>query len=243
MNAREGRRCAVVYNPTKISDRFRKLLTNVLDRDGWVATLWLETTVDDPGRGMVAEAVAAGVDLVVGAGGDGTIRMVADGLAGTGIPMGLVPAGTANLLARNLDVPLHEETAIEVALTGNSRTIDLIKITVDEREAEHFAVIAGVGVDAMIMDEVNDDLKAKVGSAAYFIAAGKALGRLPVDLTVRWMTAARSDVTPCCAPSGTSQTSKATSPSFPALPRTTVCSTSTSPRRTGYGTGCSWLCG
>src|SRR6478609_7071718 len=138
--ARVGRRCAVVYNPTKVSDRFRRLLTDVLDRDGWVDTLWLETSGDDPGRGMVAEAVEAGVDLVVGAGGDGTIRMVADGLAGTGIPMGLVPAGTANLLARNLDVPLQEETSIEVAVTENSRTIDLIKITVDDREVEHFAV-------------------------------------------------------------------------------------------------------
>jgi YegS/Rv2252/BmrU family lipid kinase len=175
----------VVFNPIKISDSFRQLVTDVLDREGWVDTLWLETSAEDPGRAMTAEAVAAGVDLVIGAGGDGTIRIVADGLAGTGIPMGLIPAGTANLLARNLDVPLQEAAAVEVAVTGSPRTIDLIMITVDDREAEHFAVIAGIGVDAMIMDEVDDDLKAKVGSAAYFLAAGKALGRLPIDLTVQ----------------------------------------------------------
>ncbi len=185
MNARGGRRCAVVFNPIKISDCFHQLVTDALDRDGWVDTLWLETTAEDPGRAMTAEAVAAGVDLVIGAGGDGTIRIVADGLAGTGIPMGLIPAGTANLLARNLDVPLQEAAAVEVAVTGKPRTIDLIKITVDDREVEHFAVIAGIGVDAMIMDEVDDDLKAKVGSAAYFLAAAKALGRLPVDMTVQ----------------------------------------------------------
>jgi len=185
MNAHGGRRCAVVFNPIKISDLFRQLVADVLDREGWVDTLWLETSAEDPGRGMTAEAVAAGVDLVIGAGGDGTIRIVADGLAGTGIPMGLIPAGTANLLARNLNVPLQEAAAVEVAVTGRPRTIDLIKITVDDREAEHFAVIAGIGVDAMIMDEVDDDLKAKVGSAAYFLAAGKALGRLPIDLTVQ----------------------------------------------------------
>ncbi|HET9647145.1 MAG TPA: diacylglycerol kinase family protein [Microlunatus sp.] len=184
MDARAGRRCAVVFNPTKISDSFHQLMTDVLDREGWVDTLWLETSADDPGRAMTAEAVSAGVDLVIGAGGDGTIRIVADGLAGTGIAMGMIPAGTANLLARNLNVPLHEDAAVEVAVTGNSQTIDLIKITVDDREAEHFAVIAGIGVDAMIMDEVDDDLKAKVGSAAYFLAAGKALGRLPIDVTV-----------------------------------------------------------
>lgn len=180
-----GRRCAVVYNPTKTSDGFRQLVNDALDRDGWVETLWLETSAEDPGRGMVAEAVTADVDLVIGAGGDGTIRIVADGLAGTGIPMGLVPAGTANLLARNLDVPLQEQAAVEAAVTGTPRTIDLIKITVDDRETERFAVIAGIGVDAVIMDEVDEDLKAKVGSAAYIVAAAKALGRLPVALTVQ----------------------------------------------------------
>ena len=55
----------------------------------------------------------------------------------------------------------------------------------DDREPEHFAVMAGMGVDAMIMDETNPDLKAKIGSAAYFIAAGKALGRLPMDLRIK----------------------------------------------------------
>ena len=93
---------------------------------------------------MTAEAVAAGVDLVSVRAGTGH-PIVADGLAGTGIPMGLIPAGTANLLARNLDVPLQEAAAVEVAVTGNPRTIDLIKITVDDREVEHFAVIAGIG--------------------------------------------------------------------------------------------------
>ena len=83
-----ARRCAVIYNPTKVSDQFRQLVTNRLERDGWADTLWLETSADDPGRGMTKEAVDAQVDLVIGAGGDGTVRVVADGLAGSGIPMG-----------------------------------------------------------------------------------------------------------------------------------------------------------
>ena len=179
------RRCAVVYNPTKISDQFCALLEDRLIRTGWVDTLWLETSPDDPGRAMTQQALAEGVDLVIGAGGDGTVRIVADGLAHTGTPMGLIPAGTANLLARNLNLPLEEGPAIDVALGGHSRTIDLVKITVDDRQPEHFAVMAGVGVDAMIMDETDEDLKDKVGSAAYFVAAGKALGRLPVRMRVQ----------------------------------------------------------
>ncbi len=184
MAAQAGRRCAVVYNPTKVTDDFRDLLTEQLEATGWQQTLWLETSEEDPGRGMTAEALAAGVDRVIGAGGDGTIRSVADGLAGSSTPMGLVPAGTGNLLARNLGIPLKEAQAIEVALGEHQRTIDLIKITVDEKPSEHFAVMAGVGVDAMIMEETNPDLKSKIGPAAYFFAAGRALGRVPLELRI-----------------------------------------------------------
>ena len=180
-----SRRCAVIYNPTKVSDKFHALVEEGLQRNGWSNTLWLETSAEDPGRAMTRRAVAEQVDLVIGAGGDGTIRYVADGLAHTGIPMGLIPAGTGNLLARNLDLPLEEVEAVEVALGGQVRLLDLVRITVDDRAPEHFAVMAGIGVDAMIMDETDEDLKDKVGSAAYFVAAGKALGRLPVRMTVQ----------------------------------------------------------
>ena len=71
----------------------------------------------------------------------------------------LVPAGTGNLLARNLDLPLEEVDAIEVALDGQVRLVDLVRITVDDRRPEHFAVMAGIGVDAMMMDETDEDLK------------------------------------------------------------------------------------
>ncbi len=160
------RRCAVIYNPIKISDQFRDLVESALQRDGWANTLWLETTVEDAGRSMTKQAVDEQVDLVIGAGGDGTIRMIADGLAGTEIPLGLIPAGTGNLLARNLRLPLAESSALEVALGHTTRKIDLIKLTVDDREPEHFAVIAGIGIDAMIMDETDPELKKRIGPAA-----------------------------------------------------------------------------
>jgi hypothetical protein len=91
----------------------------------------------------------------------------------------------ANLLARNLDLPLEEDAAVDIAFAEHTRTIDLIKLIVDDRPPEHFAVIAGIGVDAMIIDETDPDLKDKIGSAACFLAAAKALGRSPIRLTVQ----------------------------------------------------------
>ena len=177
-------RCAVIYNPVKVSDDFRSLVEEALPRHD-LTPLWLETSEEDPGRGMARQAVAEQVDLVLGAGGDGTIRLIADGLAHSGIPLGLIAAGTGNLLARNLDLPLDEMTALKIALTGRTREIDLIEITVDDRPAEHFAVMAGVGVDAVIMDEVDPQLKKTIGGGAYVVAAAKAVKRLPVRVRVQ----------------------------------------------------------
>ena len=177
-------RCAVVYNPTKVSDGFRDLVTERTSAAGWPEPLWFETSAEDPGRGMTEQALDAGVDLVIAAGGDGTVRVVADTMAGRGVTMAIVPAGTGNLLARNLELPLQEAAALDVAVAGRTGPVDLVELTVDDNRPEHFAVMAGIGVDAMIMDEVDPDLKKKVGPAAYFLAAGKALNQLPIPMEI-----------------------------------------------------------
>ena len=184
MNGRSERRCAVVYNPIKMVDELRDSISRQATAMGWTDPVWLETTADEPRRPTTDDLISAQVDRVIAAGGDGTIRMIADRLAGSGIPMAVVPVGTGNLLARNLDIPLSESEALEVAFSEHTRDIDLIKVTVDGLPGEHFAVIGGLGVDAMIMEETNPELKDVIGAGAYFIAAAKALGRTPIDMRI-----------------------------------------------------------
>lgn len=181
------RRCAVIYNPSKVTDwfAFRRHVEYELSTRGWEKALWLETTVTDPGVEMTARAVAEGVDLVLGAGGDGTIRVICAGLAGTGIPFGLIPAGTGNLLARNIGIPLDEGFALEVAFDGFDLSIDLVQVSVDAGKPDHFAVMAGVGIDAVIMQGTNADLKKAVGSAAYFVSAARNANHPALHATIQ----------------------------------------------------------
>ena len=185
MNGPSERRCAVVYNPIKVSEDLRNAIKQQAMRTGWNDAIWLATPAENPGPVITAEVVSADVDRVIAAGGDGTIRIVADRLAGSGIPMAVVPVGTGNLLARNLDIPLTEPEALAIAFGQHTREVDLVKLTVDGMPSEHFAVIAGLGVDAMIMEETNPDLKDAIGPGAYFVAAAKALGRTPIHM---WIT-------------------------------------------------------
>ena len=124
---------------------------------------------------MAHEAAVSGADLVIAIGGDGTIRAVCEELAGTGVPVGIVPAGTGNLLARNLDIPLYLRSAVDVALNGQDRAIDMVEVSGDKMEDATFLVMAGMGFDAAIMEGVNEDIKAKVGWLAYVWSALKSL--------------------------------------------------------------------
>ncbi len=179
-------RCAVIYNPVKITDlpTFQRHVEYELSSRGWDRAIWLETTVDDPGAEMTAIAVRKKVDLVIGAGGDGTTRIICAGLAHTGISLGLIPAGTGNLLAKNLGIPLDERAALDVAFNGVDTPIDLGRLTVNNA-SHYFSVMAGIGIDAVIMDATNADLKRAVGSAAYFVAAARHANHPPVIATVQ----------------------------------------------------------
>ena len=169
------RRAAVIFNPTRVTDwiTFRRHVEYELKTRGWDRALWLETTTEDPGQAMTAQAVRENVDLVLGAGGDGTIRVICSGLAHTGIPFGLIPAGTGNLLARNIGIPLDEVAALGVAFDGVDKAVDLVRVKVDDEPPDHFAVMAGIGLDAVIMEGTDPKMKKAVGSAAYFVSAAQ----------------------------------------------------------------------
>ncbi|GAB2869192.1 bifunctional phosphatase PAP2/diacylglycerol kinase family protein [Nocardioides pacificus] len=171
------RRLSVVLNPIKVEDpgQFRSIVSSMAAEAGWSEPRWHYTTIEDPGSGMAEAAALEGSDLVIVCGGDGTVREVCAELAGTGIPVGIVPAGTGNLLARNLDIPLYIRSAIDVALNGQDRAIDLVKVSGDGFDDTHFMVMAGMGFDAAIMEGVNEELKKRVGWMAYVVSGFKSI--------------------------------------------------------------------
>ncbi len=191
------KRAAVVVNPTKVESmtELRAQLEAAMLAQEWAPPLVLETTAEDPGLGQTEAALAEGVDLVCAMGGDGTVRAVAQALAGSTTPMGLLPAGTGNLLARNLLLPLFSlDEAVAVATGGRNRHVDVGWITLDPvaedepaTESEEavvtatsrraFLVMAGIGFDAHVMEATSEEFKARVGVAAYFAQGAKHIFR------------------------------------------------------------------
>jgi YegS/Rv2252/BmrU family lipid kinase len=142
--------------------------------------LWLETTPDDTGERLARMAVESGVDLVISSGGDGTVTACAGGVAGSGVPLGVLPSGTGNLLARNLGLPLSLDQALTVALTGSDRRLD-----VGTANGRPFVVMAGIGFDAAMLDGASEELKKRLGWAAYALSALRHLDERPVTVVLR----------------------------------------------------------
>lgn len=176
----------IVWNPSKTNKdalhvAFEKAHTSSAESSS-PDVLWFETAEDDPGRGAAASAVERGCGLVIAAGGDGTVRAVASYLGDSGTPLadlGIVPLGTGNLLARNLGVPLgNPKAAFELALRSEGAPLDLgqVKFTTADGASEKlgFVVMVGFGIDAQMIVETDDELKAKAGWLAYVESLGRA---------------------------------------------------------------------
>src|SRR4029079_12262221 len=127
--------------------------------------LWLETTPEDPGHGMASEAAAAGVQLVVICGGDGTVMAGLGALADSGVPVAIIPIGSGNLLARNLGIPLGIDEALATAVAGVDRRIALGRL----RDGQPFAVMTGMGFDAAMMADTTERMKRVAGWPAYVV--------------------------------------------------------------------------
>lgn len=185
---------AVVINPTKVSDlgSLRALVEDVAADAGLPAPRFYLTEEDDPGQKVTRRALDDGASVVVAAGGDGTVRAVGHALAGSGVPLGLLPMGTGNLLARNFEMPRSSVRDLAItALTGKERPLDMGKLVIPEPTACEaralekagpsygpaepgtyaYFVIAGLGFDASIMGDANSALKSRIGWLAYVTAA------------------------------------------------------------------------
>jgi len=146
----------------------------VLSRAGITDPIWSEVPKSRYAPERVQRALDEGAELVFVWGGDGMVQHSIDKLAGSGVTLAIIPAGTANLFASSLDIPSDIGEAVEIGLNGRDRTLDVGKIN-----GERFAVMAGAGLDAHMIEEADGGLKDRFGRLAYIWTASKSLRKEP----------------------------------------------------------------
>ena len=144
------------------------------------APVWYEVSKSKQAPKKVKEAIADGTDLLFVWGGDGMLQRCIDALATTATTIAVVPAGTANLLARNLGIPNDIEGAVHIGLHGGRRMLD-----VGVMNGERFAVMAGTGLDALMIRDMGDGLKGRAGKLGYVWAGARHLGEQRFALKIR----------------------------------------------------------
>ena len=128
-------------------------------------------------RSGAARAVKRGADAVIAVGGDGAVLQVVQSLAGTQVALGIIPMGTGNLLAGNLDVPKGVDDAVKVLVDGGRRKIDLGRLSAGGKRTM-FAVACGVGFDAQVMASTDPEEKQRLGKLAYVVSAIRRQGEI-----------------------------------------------------------------
>lgn len=172
---------AVIWNPSKTEkETLESALTAASNAVPASDVRWWETTPDDPGQAVTELAVTAGADLIVVAGGDGTVRAVAEQLADSraDVELAIVPLGTGNLLARNLGVPVNDvRAAFQRAIDAEAQPLDVgwVEVELSAGTQRHaFVVMIGFGIDAHMIAETDEDLKDRAGWLAYVESLGRA---------------------------------------------------------------------
>lgn len=157
----------LVINPesgtTEVSTRL-ELYSKFFETHGWPCQVF-RTSAEADTVAAIRQAVEAGIDLVVVSGGDGTISQAVTALNGTSIPLGVLPAGTGNLMARDLGIPTNAEKALEL-LAGEHRLLSLDLMQVGDRCC---ALNVSIGLSARTMDTVEREKKKKLGFIAYLL--------------------------------------------------------------------------
>ena len=171
---------AVVAHAGKTFDGGLLQLRRELERQGIPDPLWYEVPKSRKAPGQFRRAIEEGAELVFVWGGDGTVQRCIDALDGADVPIAIVPAGTANLLASNLDIPKDIEQAVSIGLHGAHRKLDVGRIN-----GERFAVMAGAGFDALMIREADAGLKDRIGRVAYVWTGVNQLGRKPFEANIK----------------------------------------------------------
>ena len=138
-------------------------------------------TTSGPGdaRSIAAQSAAEGFATVVAAGGDGTINEVVNGLAGSDVALGILPVGTMNVFAAELGLPNNIENAWEIVRAGHTRRIDLVRAN-----DQYCVQLAGVGLDAQVVQATSSAFKKNFGPLSYLISAAQIAARTPPKLIV-----------------------------------------------------------
>jgi YegS/Rv2252/BmrU family lipid kinase len=171
---------AVIAHSAKVLGGGLGRLRDVLTEHGVIDPIWLEVPKSRKMPARVKEAIKKGADLIFVWGGDGSVQRCIDAAVGSPVTLAILPAGTANLLASNLGIPIDLEQAVEVGLHGNDHTIDVGKMN-----GEHFAVMAGIGLDALMIRDADSEMKDHFGRAAYIWTGARHIHSTPVRTTVR----------------------------------------------------------
>jgi YegS/Rv2252/BmrU family lipid kinase len=166
------RRALLIANP---ASRRGRLLSEIARRELTGRGIDVDVArTERPGHAAeIATARAAEYDAVFTLGGDGTVMEVAGALAGSGHPIGVLPGGTGNLLARALGIPFRIKRAVAALIDGTESWIDLGRLD----DGRRFAIAAGVGIDATMVAETPSWLKRRLGVLAYTLMGARATFR------------------------------------------------------------------
>jgi diacylglycerol kinase (ATP) len=165
---------AVVAHAQKTLGGGLEELRERLGEEGYSDPIWSEVPKSRFAPKRVKAALEEGAEIVFVWGGDGMVQRCIDVLAGTGVPLAVIPAGTANLFASDLDLPPDLGIAVETGLHGDDRELDVGRVN-----GERFGVMAGAGLDARMIQAADGGLKDRFGRAAYVWTAAKELRSEP----------------------------------------------------------------
>jgi len=167
-----AKRAAIIYNPVArgLLRRQHLLQRSITALQEQGLETKLVGTAGPCTAGVQARTeIERGCDLIAVVGGDGTINEVADGMLHTGVPLAVIPGGTANVLAREMRIPIHmERAALQISRMRQVR-IAVGRLRSFETEARSFVCMAGVGLDAEIVSNLNLGMKAALGKLAYYL--------------------------------------------------------------------------